>query len=148
MVGNVEIPSHSIATIPIKRTGTCIASTPCVYKVQANKILKTQNPQLVMLPTVHLKNDIEQDHFPFKCITFLNDPVHLTKYTLIWSLHLYNEYQDKQNTSGIEVNQIITVTEMKYCLVSHMILNLQSFPSIVVIPDNKSYATLNGPSVY
>ena len=46
----------------MKRTGTCTQSIPCVYEAHVNEISITQNSQLVMLPTMHFKNEIEPNH--------------------------------------------------------------------------------------
>ena len=55
----MEIPAHSIATIPTKLTGKCITATPCVLEVETDEIVRIQNPQLDMLPMVHFKDDIQ-----------------------------------------------------------------------------------------
>ena len=58
------------------------------------EIISIQNPQLVMLPTVHLKDKSELEQVP---LTFLNlslDTVWVARHTLILSLHLYVDYQD------------------------------------------------------
>ena len=78
--------AHSFATLPIRQPGTCIPSLPCINEVQAHKILVTKNMQLVILPTLHLKNEIKPD---YKLITFVNlrnDQLQLTKHIPIESI--------------------------------------------------------------
>ena len=52
---NTEIPDHSIEIITMNRTGVYTPSEPYVYEVQINEILVTQNPQFIMILTIHLK---------------------------------------------------------------------------------------------
>ena len=95
----------------LQRTGTWMASTPCMYEVQANEILVIPHVQLVMIPIMHLKNEIEPDHIPVTSVNLLNDPVQLLQYIPIGSLQLYTEHQDEQNNFDIEINQTITEKE-------------------------------------
>ena len=88
---NVEIPACSIAIVLTKKTGTCIPNMLCAYDVQVNEILIAQNPQLIMLLTIQLKNEIKPDHVPVTFINFSNDPVQLTKNIQVGSLQLYTE---------------------------------------------------------
>ena len=62
-IGNVLIPVHSIVTIPTKQTGKYDAITPCIVEVEIEEIVCLQNAQLVLLPTVHLKDEVEQEQF-------------------------------------------------------------------------------------
>ena len=55
-ISNIEIPAYSIVTIPIRKTGKCITSEPCIFEVETSEIIGVQNPPLVLLPTVHLKD--------------------------------------------------------------------------------------------
>ena len=55
----------------MKRTGT--SSTPCVYVVQVNKTLIALNPQLAMLPAIHLETQIELYHVPVTFVNVSND---------------------------------------------------------------------------
>ena len=52
-VNNIDIPAHYIVTMPTEKTGTCTLHTLCIYEVQVNEILVTQNPHLVILPAIH-----------------------------------------------------------------------------------------------
>ena len=53
-ISNVQIPALCIATRSTQLTCKCIATTPCILKVKINELITIQNPQLVMLPTVHV----------------------------------------------------------------------------------------------
>ena len=48
-----------ITTIPTELTGKCIATSPCISEVEIREIITIQNPQLVMLAMVHLKDEEE-----------------------------------------------------------------------------------------
>ena len=58
-VSNVQIPTHCIATIPTKQTFKCVADTPGTLAVKKDEITTIQNPQLAMLPKVHLKGEVK-----------------------------------------------------------------------------------------
>ena len=58
-IGNLQIPANRFATIPTKLTGKCIVTTPCILKVETDEIISIQNDHLVMLPMVHLKDEVE-----------------------------------------------------------------------------------------
>ena len=58
-VSNVQIPVHSLATIPTKINGKCIAVIPYILEVDINETISIQNPQLIMLPMAHLQDEIE-----------------------------------------------------------------------------------------
>ena len=57
----MQIPVHSILTIPSKLTGKHNAAKPCIFEVEIDEIKNIQNPLLIMLPAVHLKNEIEPE---------------------------------------------------------------------------------------
>ena len=58
-ISNVPIPAHCIATILTKLTGKCIIAAPCMLEVERDEVISIQNLQLVMMPTVHLKDGVE-----------------------------------------------------------------------------------------
>ena len=58
-ISNVQIPIHCIATISTKQTGKSITTGPCILEMKVDEIITIQNPVLVMLPTVHLKDEVE-----------------------------------------------------------------------------------------
>ena len=95
----------------MKRTRTCTPNTLYVYEVHINEILVTENPQLVMLLTMHLQNEIEPDLVPVTFISILNDPVQLAKHAPVGSLQLYTECHDNQNINNLEINQVINEKE-------------------------------------
>ena len=45
--------------IPIKLTDKCITATPCILKVDSDEIVNIQSPQVVVILTVHLKDELE-----------------------------------------------------------------------------------------
>ena len=57
-ISNIEIPAHSVVTIPTRKTGRCTTNTPCIFEVDINKILSVNSLQLVMLQTFHLKCEV------------------------------------------------------------------------------------------
>ena len=59
-ISNVQIHAHCVATIPTKITGKCTTATPCILKVEIDEIVSTQNPLLIILSIVHLKDEIDQ----------------------------------------------------------------------------------------
>ena len=71
----MQIPTHSIATIPTKWIGKCDATTPSIFEVEIDEIIYIKNPQLVMLPTIHLKVEIEPEQV---LLAFIN----LSNYTV------------------------------------------------------------------
>ena len=71
----------------------------------------TQNPQLVMLPAKYLKNKIEPDHEPVTFANISNDAVWLIKHIPNGTLQFFTKYQDRQDISVIETNQIIVANE-------------------------------------
>ena len=62
-ISNIEIPAYCIATMPRKKPRH-MSTTACVYEEHVNKIMITQNPNLVTLPAIHLKNKIYLSHVP------------------------------------------------------------------------------------
>ena len=85
----MQIPSHSVVTIPTKRTGKCDATTPCIFEVDVDEIISIQNLQLITLPTVHLKDEVEPQQVPLTFIKLLYDTVQVAKHTVIGFLWLY-----------------------------------------------------------
>ena len=62
---------------------------PCAYDVQMSEIMITHNTQLVMLPTIHLKDEMEPNHVPTKLVNFSNESLHVGKHVILGTLHLY-----------------------------------------------------------
>ena len=54
----MEISAQSIVTVPTRKAGKCASNTPCIYEIEINDIIGVQNSQLVMLPMVHLKDNL------------------------------------------------------------------------------------------
>ena len=79
---NVQLPAHSIAAIPAKLTCKCITATPCILEMEIDEIVNIQNPQLVMLPTVHLKDVVEPAQVLLTCINLSYDAILITKHTV------------------------------------------------------------------
>ena len=73
----------------LKLTDKCIATTPCILKVEIDEILTIQNPQLVMLPTVHLKDEVEPLQKPLTLINLSYGTIQTAKHTIIRTLCLY-----------------------------------------------------------
>ena len=63
-ISYVQIPTCCIAPIPTKLTDRCITTTPCILEVEIDGVTYIQNPQLVMMPTVHLKDEVEPVQIP------------------------------------------------------------------------------------
>ena len=87
-ITNDQIPTYCIVTIPTKLTGKCTLYTPCTLEV---KIV-----MLVMLPMVHLKDEVE----PAQVLTLINLSYHvipIAKHTLIRTLQLDANCQELQN---------------------------------------------------
>ena len=95
-ISNIEVSAQSIVTTPTRNLGTCTSNTPCICELQVNEILTTQM-QLVMLPTVLLKNEVELDKVPFTVLNLWNDPIQLTKHAPVGSLQLCTDYHENQN---------------------------------------------------
>ena len=54
-MSNIEVSNHSILITPTRKSGICTSDSQYIYKVKVNEILTSQNPQLIMSPTIHLK---------------------------------------------------------------------------------------------
>ena len=67
--------------------------------------MTTQNPQLVILPTIHLKkkNTTELDQVPVTLIIPSNDPIQLTKYAPVGSLQLFTDYHENQSIADQKI---------------------------------------------
>ena len=59
VISTVQIPGHCIGMILTKLTGKCISPTPCILELEIDEMVNIQNPHLVMLQVVHLKDKIE-----------------------------------------------------------------------------------------
>ena len=57
----IEGPASSMVAIPARQSGLCASGTLCVYEVHVNDILMVQNPHLILLPAIQLKNKVELD---------------------------------------------------------------------------------------
>ena len=64
IISIVHITAHCIAIIPNKLTNKFIATASCILKVEMDEMITIQNPQLVMLPMVHLKDEVQQALVP------------------------------------------------------------------------------------
>ena len=93
-MSNVEIPACSIVTMPTRKAVKYTTSTLCIYEVQFFEIMVVLNPQLDMLPIVHLKSKVEPDQMPVTLINQSKDVIHLTKHVKVGSLKIYANYQD------------------------------------------------------
>ena len=51
----------------------------------------------MILPTVHLRREVEQDQVPITFIKLSNDAIYLTYHNLVGSLKLYIDYEGDQN---------------------------------------------------
>ena len=51
---------YSIVPIPSGKTGTFATNTSCIFKAEINEKIGVQNSQLLMLLTVHLKDEVDQ----------------------------------------------------------------------------------------
>ena len=79
---NIEIGSFN-NSYTYKRTGTYTQSILHAYEVHINDILITENPQLVMLLAIHLKNEIKLDHVQVTFVNLSNDPVQMVQDAII-----------------------------------------------------------------
>ena len=59
-----------------------------------NEILGVQNPQLFMLPIVHLKDEIKPDHVSVTLLNLSHDVIQVAKHALVRSLKLYMDYPE------------------------------------------------------
>ena len=75
-ISNVQIPAHCIARIPIKFIGRCITTTS--LEVEINGVISIQNPQLVMMLMVHLKDEIQQAQIPLTLVHLSSDVIQIT----------------------------------------------------------------------
>ena len=88
--------------MPTERTGKYNTTTTCIFEIETDEILSIQNPQLIMLPTVHLKDEIEQEQVPITFIDLSPVPIWVAIHTTIESLHA--DYQDLQ---GLKILQLV-----------------------------------------
>ena len=58
---------HNLLHYTKQKDGKGAAATPHVFEVEINKIIGFQNPQLVMLPTVYLKDGSQTRAGTFNC---------------------------------------------------------------------------------
>ena len=63
----------------------------------------TQNPQLVMLPTLLLKNETDPGQLPVMLVDLSTDTIQLTKHTPIGFPQLYTDFHKSQITER-EIN--------------------------------------------
>ena len=88
-IHNIQICTHCIAAKIIKLTGQCIASTPYILDVEINELISMQNTQLVMISTVHLKEEVEPAQVPLTLKMFSDDMLQVDKHTIMGTLWLY-----------------------------------------------------------
>ena len=112
--------------MPERRIGTWTSSALCVYELQFNEMLTTDNPLVIILLAIYLYKKIKLSP-TMSWVTFvnlLNYQVQLTKQTSIGSLQLYSEYLHKLNVCVIETNQVTLKRKMVCYLVPHRMLNM------------------------
>ena len=71
----------------------------CIFEVEIDEIISIQSPQLVMLPTVYLKDEVEPEQVPIIFIDLLHAAVHVTTHIVIgylWSFTYYQEMLDPE----------------------------------------------------
>ena len=73
----------SIAIIPIKRTGKHAANTPCIFEMEINEIIGIESPQIVILTTIHLKDESEPTQIPLTLIHPSHKVIQVVKHTII-----------------------------------------------------------------
>ena len=96
-MSNVQIPIHCFGAIPTKLTSDYIATTPCTLKMEKDEKITIQNPQLAMLPTVHLKDVVDPAQVLLTLIRLPYDVIQIAKYTVMRTLQLHFDYQEIQN---------------------------------------------------
>ena len=90
--------------IPRRKSGIGISNMACMYELQVDAVLITQNPQLVMIPTVHLQNETEPDQVPVTLVSLSRDSAQLTKHTPVGFLQLYTDYNNFPNVIYMKIN--------------------------------------------
>ena len=68
---NVQIPAYCIVTVPTRLTHKCIATTPCILEVEIDERVHIQNAELIVLPTVHLKDEVGSTQVPLTLIILI-----------------------------------------------------------------------------
>ena len=48
-ISNIEVSAYPIVAIPTRKSCICTSNIPCVYEIQVNEILASQNPMLHLL---------------------------------------------------------------------------------------------------
>ena len=93
-ITSVQIPVHCIATISTKLTGKCITATPFILEMEINEMVSIQNPQLNMMPTVHIGTiHIIQRYY---CII----PIYITQHQVLLLLYQRKLNQDNNLRNG------------------------------------------------
>ena len=57
-IRNIEVLVHCIGIIPTRTSGMCTSNTICVYEIHVNDILTMQNPKLIPLLIIQLKDKL------------------------------------------------------------------------------------------
>ena len=109
-ISNIEVSVYPIITIPRGKSGICTSNTLCIYKIQVNEISTMWNPQLILLQTVHLIEEVDLYRVTVTLINLLNGLVQLTKLTSVGSLQLYTLMKPKH--CCLEINQVIVEKEL------------------------------------
>ena len=82
-ISNMQIPVCCIVTTPTKVNGKCITGTPCILEVEIDELTTIQNLQLVILPTVHLKDEVEPDQVLLTLTDFPYDAIQIARHTVM-----------------------------------------------------------------
>ena len=62
--------------------------------MEIDEIITIQSPQWVMLPIVHLQDEVDPAQVPLPLINLSHDAIQIDKCTVIGTLQLYVDYQE------------------------------------------------------
>ena len=74
------------------------------YEVKVNEILTTPNLQLVMLPTIHLKNVMEPDEVSVTLVNLSNLKIKMPQ---LGSFNYIQNIMKNQNIADLKVNHVV-----------------------------------------
>ena len=75
-----------------------------MLEVGIAEIITIYSPQLAMLPTVHLKDEVEPAQVLMTLINLSYDVTQIAKHTAMGTLWLYVDYQELQNYETSHLN--------------------------------------------
>ena len=79
---NIQVLAHCIVTILTKLSGKYIVTTSCILQVEIDEVISIWEPQLVMVPTVHLKDEAKPAQLLLTTINLLDELIQIGKHTI------------------------------------------------------------------